>query len=155
MPILADIKKTMIMQTWFECKVKHVKVSESGAEQLVTESFLIDAVSYTDAESSITKRMFEIAKGGNFAIVSISKSQISEVFKYENGQWWFKAAISMVTIDENAGKEKKIKVFYLVMADDIHEALVRIDESLSFMVIPYTVSSVALSAIVDVFEYEN
>lgn len=143
------------MQTWFECKVKHVKVSQSGAEQLAKESFLLDAVSYTDAESSIIKRMQEIAKGGEFAVVSISKSQIAEVFKYENGEWWFKVAISLVTIDEQGGKEKKMKAYYLVMADDIDEALVRIDESLSYMVIPYTVTSVALSAIVDVFEYEN
>lgn len=142
------------MQTWFECKVKYVKVSENGNEGMVTESFLLDAVSYTDAESRIIRQMQETVKGGEFAIVDIKKSQIAEVFSHEDGQYYFKAVINLITIDEQIGREKKMRVTYLLMADDIKQALERLDESLSYLVIPYAVSSMALSQIVDVFSYD-
>ncbi len=142
------------MQTWFECKVKYLKVSESGNEQIVTENFLLDAVSYTDAETRIIRQMQQIVKGGEFSIVDIKKSRIAEVFPYEAGEWWFKATINLVTVDEEAGKEKKIRSYYLVMADDIKEALTRLDESLSYLVIPFVTTSITLSTIADVFPYE-
>lgn len=140
------------MQVWFECKVKYVKVTESGKEQAINENFLLDAVSFTDAETRITRQMQEMVRG-EFTVTDIKKSRIAEVFPYENGEWWFKATINLVTVDEEAGKEKKLRTQYLIMADDIKEALTRLDESLSFMVIPYVVSSLAVSTIVDVFPY--
>lgn len=141
------------MQTWFECKVKYNKVLDSGQEQLTTENFLLDAVSFTDAETRMIRQMQQMAKGSEFAVADIKKSRISEVFQYEFGEWWFKATINLVTIDEEAGKEKKLRTYYLIMADDIKEALQRLDESLSYLVIPYVVSSLAISIIVDVFPY--
>ncbi|RIH66838.1 DUF4494 domain-containing protein [Mariniphaga sediminis] len=141
------------MQTWFECKVKYVKVSESGKEQTVTENFLLDAVSFTDAETRMIRQMQQMVKG-EFSVTDIKKSKIAEVFPFENGEWWFKATINLVTIDEEAGREKKLRTYYLIMADDIKEALERLDESLSYLVIPYVVSSLAVSTIVDVFPYE-
>jgi hypothetical protein len=143
-----------MMQTWFESKVKYNKVSQSGNEQLVTENFLLDAVSYTDAETRIIRQMQQMVKGGEFQIVDIKKSRIAEVFPFEAGEWWFKATINLVTVDEDAGKEKKLRTYYLIMADDINQALDRLDESLSFLVIPYVVSAMAVSNIVDVFPYE-
>lgn len=143
-----------MMQTWFESKVKYNKVSESGNEQMTTENFLLDAVSYTDAETRIIRQMQQMVKGGEFTIVDIKKSRIAEVFPYEHGEWWFKATINLVTIDEEAGKEKKLRTYYLIMADDIKEALERLEESLSYLVIPYVTSSIAVSTIVDVFPYE-
>jgi len=142
------------MQTWFESKVKYTKVSGSGNEQHVTENFLLDAVSYTDAETRIIRKMQELIKGNEFTIVDIKKSRIAEVFPFESGEWWYKATINLVTLDEEAGKEKKMRTYYLIMADDIKEALERLDESLSYLVIPYVTTSIAVSTIVDVFPYE-
>lgn len=143
-----------MMQTWFESKVKYMKVSESGSETMVTENFLLDAVSYTDAEARIIRQMQQIVRGGEFSVVDIKKSRIAEVFPYENGEWWFKATINLVTVDEEAGKEKKIKAQYLIMADDIKEALERLDESLEYLLIPFVTSALAVSTIVDVFPYD-
>ncbi len=143
-----------MMQTWFESKVKYMKTSESGSETMVTENFLLDAVSYTDAETRIIRQMQQIVKGGEFSVVDIKKSRIAEVFPYEAGEWWFKATINLVTVDEEAGKEKKIKAQYLIMADDIKEALDRLDESLEYLVIPFVTSALAVSTIVDVFPYD-
>src|SRR5660398_68511 len=134
-----------MMQTWFESKVKYMKVSESGNEQMVTENFLLDAVSFTDAETGIIRQMQGMVKGVEFQVMDIKKSRIAEVFPFEDGEWWFKATINLVTIDEEAGKEKKLRTYYLVMADDIKEALQRLDKSLSYLVIPYVVTAIAVS----------
>ena len=142
------------MQTWFESKVKYKKVSESGNEQMVTENFLLDAVSFTDAETRMIKKMQEMVKGGEFMVVDIKKSKIAEIFPFDNGEWWYKVTINMVTVDEEAGREKKLRTYYLIMADDINEVLKRLDESLSYLVIPYVVTAIAVSTIVDVFPYE-
>ncbi len=141
------------MQTWFESKVKYAKVTESGKEQTVTENFLLNAVSFTDAETRMIRQMQQMTKG-DFSVTDIKKSRIGEVFPYDTGEWWFKATINLVTVDEEAGKEKKMRTYYLIMADDIKEALERLDESLSYLVIPYVVSAMAVSTIVDVFPYE-
>lgn len=143
-----------MMQTWFESKVKYMKVSESGNEQMVTENFLLDAVSFTDAEARMIRQMQQMVKKGEFAVMDLKKSRIAEVFPFEDGEWWFKATINLVTIDEEGGKEKKLRTYYLIMADDINEALKRLDESLSYLVIPYVVSAIAVSTIVDVFPYD-
>ena len=142
------------MQTWFESKVKYVKVTQSGSEQMVTESFLLDAVSYTDAETRIIKQIQQMVKGGEFAVISISKSRIAEVFPADNGEFWWKGTIQMISIDEELGREKKFKTAYLLMADDMKQALERLEENLSFMVIPYKIQSLAVSQIVDVFPYD-
>lgn len=142
-----------MMQTWFTAKVKYRKVAESGNDSVVTEQFLFDAVSYTDAESRTIKQMKEMVKGGEFTIDTITKPRIAEVFPFDNGEWWWKATINLVTIDEEAGKEKRIKTHYLIMADDIKEAIKRLDESLDYLVIPYVVTAIVVSPIVDVFPY--
>jgi len=142
-----------MMQTWFESKAKYMKTTESGKEQMVTENFLLDAVSFTDAETRMIRQMQQMVKGGEFTVVDIKKSKIAEVFPYDDGEWWFKVTINLVTVDEEAGREKKLRTYYLIMADDIKQALQRLDESLSYLVIPYVVTSVAVSTIVDVFPY--
>lgn len=141
-----------MMQTWFECKVKYNKVDENGRERMVNESYLLDAVSFTDAEARIIRQLQAMVRG-EFTVTDIKKSKISEVFPFENGEWWYRVTINLVTVDEEAGKEKKLRTFYLIMADDIQEALARLEESLSFLVVPYVVTSINVSNIVDVFPY--
>ncbi len=143
------------MQSWFECKVQYVKVDEDGRERKATENYLLDAVSFTDAEARIVKVMQSIVKGGEFVVTDIKKSRLGEVFQFGNGEWWFKATINLVTIDEEQGKEKKVRTYYLVEADDIQMALQRLDESLRDMVVPYVVSAIAVSTIVDVFPHNS
>lgn len=141
------------MQTWFECKVKYVKVDQDGRERKVSESYLVDAVSFTDAETRMIEQMQQLVRGGEFHIDNIKKSNIIEIFPHDNGEYWFKAKIGLVTIDEKAGKEKKINNYFLVAADDFKQALQRLEEGLSYILVPYQISAMNLSTIVDVFPY--
>lgn len=141
------------MQTWYECKVKYLKIDETGSEKKKTSPFLIDAVSFTDAESRIFKQMNQITNG-EFEVKTINKTNITEVINKDGGEWYFKAKISLTTIDEELGREKKVNNYILVMADDIDQASVKLREGLSYMLIPYTVASISLSPICDVFYYD-
>ena len=140
------------MQNWFECRVKYLKIDDNGRERKVTETMLFDAVTYTDAEAHVTEQLKEIING-EFVIEKISKSNIFEIFAHETGEWWFKGKISIGTIDENSGREKKINNYFLVAADDIKEALQRLEEGLSYILVPYTITSLSVSSIVDVYPY--
>lgn len=142
------------MQTWYECKVKYLKIDQSGHERKVNDNYLLDAVSFTDAETRIYKEMQQLTNG-EFQVVNIKKSNISEVIPSETGEWWYKAKINLITIDEEAGKEKKVTNYILVMADDINHALKRVEEGLSYMLVPYVVTSIQLSTIAEVFPYDE
>jgi hypothetical protein len=140
------------MQTWFECKVKYVKVDDDGRERKVNEVYLVDAVTFTDAETRIIQQVQTMVRG-EFVVDNIKKSNIIEIFPHEVGEWWYKAKIGIVTIDEKAGKEKKINNYFLVAADDIKEALQRLEEGLSYVLVPYQTTSIAVCNIIDVFPY--
>ena len=140
------------MQNWFETKVKYLKVDEEGRERKVTESYLVDAVSFTDAEARITMLASEFTRG-EFQVSDIRQSNVTEIFYETNGQWWYKGKINLVTIDEKAGKEKKISEYFLVSANSIDEALKTLNEGLSYILVPFTVVSIALTQICDVFPY--
>ena len=140
------------MQTWYECKVRYIKIDQGGFERKINDNYLVDAVSYTDAESRIFQIMSEITRG-EFQVMTIKRSNISEVFSKTDGEWWYKAKINLVTIDEEAGKEKKISNYILIMADTINDALKQLEEGLSYMIIPYVTTSIQLSTIADVYPY--
>lgn len=140
------------MQTWFECKVKYVKVDDDGRERKVSEVYLVDAVTFTDAETRIIQQLQTMVRG-EFIVDNIKKSNIIEIFPHEEGEWWYKAKIAIVTIDENAGKEKKINNYFLVAADDIKQALQRLEDGLSYVLVPYQATSIAVCNIIDVFPY--
>lgn len=141
------------MQTWFECGVQLLKIDNNGFERKVTDNYLFDAVSFTDAETRVYEQMPQITHG-EFRVKNIKQSNITEILSFENGEWWYKAKISLVTIDEAAGREKKISQYILVMADDIKEALTRLEEGLAHMLVPYTVDSIGITTIADVFPYD-
>lgn len=140
------------MQTWFEVKAKYVKIDDEGRERKVSETYLVDGVSCTDAEARLTSELQTMIRG-EFTVGKVVTSNIVEIFPHEDGEWWWKAKISIVTIDEHAGKEKKINNYFLVAADDLKQALQRLEEGLSYVLVPYQVTSISISPIVDVFPY--
>lgn len=142
------------MQTWYECRVKYLKIDQGGYERKVNDNYLLDAVSFTDAEARIFQKMQEITSA-DFQVVNIKRSNITEVIPGETGEWWYKAKISLITIDEEAGKEKKVNQYLLIMADDINHAMKRLEEGLSYMLVPFVATSIQLSTISEVYPYDD
>jgi hypothetical protein len=140
------------MNTWYESKVKYLKVDQGGFERKQTDTFLIDAVSYTDAESRVYAIMKELTNG-EFIIMNIKQSNITEIISKLDGEWWYKAKISLITLDEEAGREKKINQYILVAGNDLKDAQKQLEEGLSCMLISYVAVSIAISPICEVFPY--
>ena len=140
------------MQTWFEVRAKYVRIDDDGRERKVSEVYLVDAVSVTDAETRTIKELSQMIRG-EMQVVKASSSNIVEIIPHETGEYWWKAKIRIVTIDENAGKEKKMNNYFLVAADDLKQALQRLEEGLSYILVPYQTTSISVSNIVDVFPY--
>ncbi len=141
------------MQNLFECKVKYTKIDElSGKEKKVTETYLIDAISFTEAETRIYKEMESMIRG-EFMITGIRKANYTDIFPFDDGDRWFKSKVSFVSIDEEAGKEKKISNQILVLANDVKDAFDKINESMKGMTVDYEINAIAESPILDFFPY--
>ncbi|MBI9057526.1 MAG: DUF4494 domain-containing protein [Labilibaculum sp.] len=138
---------------WFECKVKYVKIDEvSGKEKKVSEPYLVDAVSFTEAEARIHKELEQMI-GGEFNVTNISKSNVTELYPNENGDRWYKAKVSFVDVDEASGKEKKANNYMLTEANNVKQAYEFLEESLSTMIVPYEIHSITESPLMDVFPF--
>ncbi|MDN3667945.1 DUF4494 domain-containing protein [Echinicola jeungdonensis] len=142
------------MRIWFLCKVKYAKENEQGLLKNVTEQYLIDAVSFTEAEARIYDMLGSVIRG-DFQVTNISKSNIVDVFFYDDIDIWHKCKITYVVADADSGKEKKVTQYMLVTAHDVKEAYDRIHESLSNMLVSFRVPDINESPIVEIFPYES
>ncbi len=142
------------MRTWFQVQVKYAKENDQGLLKSVSEKYLVDAVSFTEAESIIYGKLGERIRG-DFQVTHISKSNIVDVFEYPDTDVWFKAKVQYHTVDSDSGKEKKIIQHMLVTADSVTQAYERIQESLSNMLVSFQVPDVVESKIVEVFPYSK
>lgn len=140
---------------WFECKVRYDKTMEDGMEKKVTELYVVDALSFSEAEKRITDEMATHASG-EFAIADLKIAPYKEIFFADNDEAdkWYKAKLAFVTIDEKTSKEKKTSVLYLVNAGSVGGCVKSVDEVMSTTMIDYQIMSVQETAIMDVIEYQ-
>jgi hypothetical protein len=140
------------MNTWFECKAKYVKIDENGREKKVNEAYLLDAVSFSEAESRIYKEL-ETMVSGEFTVTKIAKTNVAEIIPSEDGDRWFKAKVSFITIDEEKGKEKRTAQYVLVLAKTVRDAYEKVVENMQGMMADFEINAVNESLIMDVFPY--
>ena len=141
------------MNTWFTIKVKYIKQLDDGRLKSVTEPYIIDSVSFTDAEARIYEEVGQYVRG-DFIIKGISRVDFADVFYYDDSDDWYKCKLTYVSVDADEGKEKKISSNFLVTASSVKEAYDRILESLSDMTVTFEVPSIMLTNIVDVIPYD-
>ena len=141
------------MASWYLGKIKYQKEEESGRLKTIAETYLVDALTYTEAEARLYEQI--VTGAADFAVQRISRMRLADLFTYEDGESWFKAKVVYVSVDERSGKEKKVINYMLINALDIHQALARLTESLRTMLIPYEITDLVLTPILDVFPYER
>ena len=141
------------MKVWYNCKVKYGRETEDGFMKQITEDYLVDAISYTEAESRIYGIM-EDHVSGEFSINSISKTNITEVINYEDSESWYKCKVTYSTVDGDSGKDLKVTAYFLVSAEQVKMAFERVEDNLSSMLVPFDIPSIALTKIIDVFPLE-
>jgi len=142
------------MSIWYSCKIKYAKENEEGLLKQVTEAFLLDAVSYTEAETRIYAIAEEIISR-EFVVTMITKTNISEVIKTVEEDNWYKCKVSYFTNDEEGGKEKKITQYYMVCGSSVAEAYESIRQFYSSMLVPYEIEGIAKTNVVEVYPFEG
>ena len=143
-----------MMHTWFECKIRYEKTMENGMNKKVTEPYLVDALSFTEAEARIIEEITPFISG-EFTVSDIKRANYSELFfsEEEAADRWFKCKLSFITLDEKSGAEKKTSTNVLVQASDLRDAVKKLDEGMKGSMADYIISSMAETAIMDVYPY--
>ncbi|KIC01756.1 MULTISPECIES: DUF4494 domain-containing protein [unclassified Flavobacterium] len=137
---------------WYECKVKYRKTDDTGTQKVTTEPYLVDALSYTEAETRINEEMSAYISE-EFKITNIKMANYAEIHPFENADRWFKSKVSLMAYDEESGKERRSNMYILVQANDVKEAY---DNTIGIMkntMGDYSIPAIAESPIMDVFPY--
>lgn len=139
------------MALWFECKVRYDKMQENGAVKKVNEPYLVDALTFTEAESRIVEEMKPFISG-EYSIASEKKTKISEIFRNEGGDRYYLAKVNFITLDENSGVEKKTQTQILVQASDFEDAVANFKKGMEGTLADYEIASISETMIMDVFD---
>lgn len=141
---------------WFECKIRYEKIMEDGLPKKINEVYVVDALSFSEAEERIMEEMLPYNLG-DIEIVDVKIAPYREIFFADDNlaDQWFKAKLSFITIDERSNKEKRTSTIYLVNAGNISSAINNIGEVMSGTMIDYVTTSISATKIMDVFEYKK
>lgn len=142
------------MHTWFECKIKYEKTADDGNIVKVNQGYLIDALSFTEAEARIIEEMKPFISG-EFQVANIKRTKINEMFFNENGDKWYRTKVNFVTLDEEKGVEKRTANTMMVQASDMKEALEGILKGMAGTMADYEIASITETTIMDVFRFEK
>ena len=141
------------MHNWFECKVSYEKMMENGMQKKVTEPYLVDALSFTEAESRIIEEIRPFITG-EFTITDIKRARISEIFFNEEGDRYYKVKVYFITLDEKSGAEKKTAAMMLAQASTLKEAIAVLEEGMKGTLADYTIASVTETLLMDAFPFD-
>ena len=143
-----------MMHTWFEGKIRYEKTAENGMNKKVTEPYLVDALSFTEAEARLIEEMTPFIQG-EYTVSDIKRANFAEVFPSdaEEADKWFKCKLIFITVDEKFGTEKKSATHYLIQASDFRDAVKRLDECMKGTMVDYEIASITETAIMDVYPY--
>lgn len=142
------------MRNWFTCQVKYQKVDQDGQESKHNEQYLVDAMTYTEAEARINFIMAQ-RSSGLFLVDKITKNNYSEVVNLDDSDKWFKVKVSMVSYDDETEQEKTSNRYILVAADDVQDAFIKTQQIMKGSITGYVIPSITYMKILEVFFYEE
>jgi hypothetical protein len=142
------------MRTWFTVKMKYTKQMDDGALKRVTEAFLFDAGSFTEAEARAIEEVAMSIKG-EVSVTGITKTELADVIHFGDCDTWYKVKVSFVSYDADTEKEKRQASNVLVNAPDIIEAVKRTNDSFKDSISAFEVLAAAISPIVEIYAYDD
>ncbi|GBU06816.1 hypothetical protein AwDysgo_01470 [Bacteroidales bacterium] len=142
------------MNNWFECKISYEKMMENGFPKKVTEPYLVDALSFTEAEARIIEEIKPYISG-EFTVTDIKRARLAELFFNENGDRYYRIKVYFITLDEKSGAEKKTAVQMLAQACDLKEAIEVLEAGMKGTMSDYVIASVTETMLMDVFPFST
>ena len=137
---------------WFECRISYEKILENGMQKKVVEPYLVDSLSFTEAEARITEEVRPFISG-EFTVTDIKRARLSELFFNENGDRFYKIKVYFITLDEKSGAEKKTAAQMLAQACTLKEAIAVLEEGMKGTMADYSIGGVNETQIMDVFPF--
>ena len=140
---------------WYEVKMRYDKVYEDGRERKVTESYVVEALSFGEAEKAAMEFLGSYVSG-DIQIVNINPMKFKEVVfnEEESCDRYYKAILQFITIDEKTEREKHTQVYYLVQASSFDNCKDTIRTIMDGTMIDYQIASVSETKVIDVIEHE-
>lgn len=140
---------------FFETKVVFDTMSDGGKVVKETESYLVDAISFSEAEARTIKEV-EPYMSGEFSVEALKRSKIYEVFETdaENGAW-FKAKVEFIVLDEEKGTEKRQAATIMIEAENIQSAIGRLNEKMKGTMSDWELVGIGKTGIVGVVMFEK
>lgn len=142
------------MALYFECKVRYEKMGENGLVKKVNEPYLVDALTFTEAEARVTEEVQPFISG-DFDVAAAKKTKIAEILwaNIDIADRFYLVKANFITIDKKSAQEKKTATLILVQASDFHGALKRFEEGMKDTMADYEIAAISETPIVDVFNY--
>lgn len=141
------------MSVWFECKVRYERMAENGVVKKVNEPYLVDALTFTEAEARIIEKITPYISG-DFSISAVKKTKVSDIFFDDRGDRYYMVKVNFISLDEKSGIEKKSANFMLVQASDLPDALKKFEEGMKGTLADYEIASIAETPLMDVFPFQ-
>ena len=143
------------MNGWYQVKIKHTKQLDNGSFKRVTDTYLVSALNFTEAETKTYDELGSIIRG-EFTIVGVNPKNYEDVFTYETAdEYWWEVQVKMQDSNLDSDKIKMVTNTYLVSAETLPDAVDNITESLNGSVMDMTIVGVKSSPIVDIFPYKE
>ena len=139
------------MAQWFECKVRYDKLMENGMQKKVNEPYMVDALSFTEAEARIIEEVTPFISG-DFSVSAVKRTNISEIFWDDSADKWYHVKVNFITIDVKSAVEKKTTSHILVAASDFKGALDNFMEGMKGTMADFEIASIAETTIMDVYK---
>lgn len=138
------------MANWFETKVRYDKTMENGSIKRVTEAYLVDALSFTEAEARISEEISHFTS--DFSISAVKRTKIAEIFRERTGDKWYLVKVAFITLDEKTAVEKKSISQILVAADNFKEAFDNFMDGMKGTLADFEINTIQETLIMDVYD---
>ena len=141
------------MHNWFQCKVKYEKNAQDGGIVKTSEAYLVDALSFTEAEERINEEMRPFISG-EFLVSDIKREKVNELFANEAGDRWYRSKVNFISLEEEKGVEKRIATTMYAQASSVKDALEVIEKGMKGTLADYEIAAITETNIMDVFPYK-
>ena len=141
------------MHNWFNVAIKYERIAEDGLLVKVTQNFMVDALSFTEAEERITEEMKPFISG-EFIVSKVTRAKISEMFTNDEGDKWYKGKVNFVSLDEEKGVEKRLSTTMFAQASTLKEAVEVIEKGMKGTMADYEIASLSETNVLDIFQYK-
>lgn len=142
------------MANYIETRIRYDKTLENGSTKKTTEHYIVDAMSFTEAEARIIEEVTPYMSG-EFSVSAVKKTKIAEIFNDGNGDKFYRCKVMFITIDERTAAEKRTANTILVRANDFRKAIEWLEEGLSGTMADWEIAEIAETPIMEVYEFKG